>query len=258
MIPSSVPDILVEPCPEPPKKRRRLECSSTEVTPHRDGSVPPLAFKIAHCRNEDVVCFGMVCCLHALARRQALTVAQIDGLPVLTHPNSTVLQPCGVVTVDLHCDHTLRRRNDHGIVGKLDKDIIETLGKLADECIEFQFAYVVRRDGNATQRRRNVGLLDMILYGPKRMADAVGRFMEDCGYCLQDPYDCDRNVPYINPHRLSSLFNDPPMTHAMQQPRQEVVETPTNAAIDALANFETSEQFEVTMTPSALITELQL
>jgi hypothetical protein len=152
----------------------------------------------------------------------------------------------------------LRRRNDNGIVGKLDRDIIKTLGKLADECIEFQFAYVVRRDSSASQRRRNVGFLDMILYGPKCMADAVGLFMEDCGYCLQDPYDCDRNVPYINPHRLSSQFDDPPMTHAMQQPTKEIVETFTRVAIDALANFQTSEQFEEAMTPSALVTELKL
>jgi hypothetical protein len=190
-------------------------------------------------------------------RRQKLTVVQIDGLPVLASPNSTALQSSLAFTVDLYSDHTIRRPHDRVIIGKVDNDTIKTLGRLADECVVYQFLYVARREGSAAQKKKNPGSLDMILYGPERMVEAVGRFMEDCGYCLQDPYNCDRNVPYINPHRLSSLFDSPPMTHALQQPRQDV-ETFTRAAIDALASFQTAEQLELANTPAALCTELQL
>jgi hypothetical protein len=176
---------------------------------------------------------------------------------VLTHPDSTTCESYGAIPINLHRDLTLRRENDSGIVGSLEKDTVVTLVKLAHEGIEFQLS-VTRSYAGDTQKRRSGCLLEVIIYGPKRMADAVGVFMEDCGYFLQDPHGCDHNVPYINPHRLSSLFGEPPMTHTIQQPRKERFETFTKAAIDALANFQTSEQLEPAATPSALATELQL
>lgn len=135
--------------------------------------------------------------------------------------------------------------------------VVEVLKTLAQEGIEFQFSYAVPSDGTAA-KTRNKGSLEIILYGPKNMADPVGMLMEECGYCLQDPYNCDRNVPYINPHRLSSMFYDPPMTQSIQEPRKVAVERFTSAALGALANYQTAERLEIASTPSALSTELQL
>lgn len=172
-----------------------------------------------------------------------------------SHPESTDLETYGVAPVNIHCDHTLRRRSDGSIVGTLDKDMFDTFGKLAHECIEFQLS-VAWLDGSATQRKKSVCQLEVIFYGPKNMADAVGLFMEECGYCLQDPCDCNRNVPYLNPQRLSSMFGEPPMTYDIQQPRRENGETLNKATIHALANFQTSEQLASAVTPSALATKL--
>jgi hypothetical protein len=176
---------------------------------------------------------------------------------VLSHSDSTTCESYGAIPINLHRDLTLRRENDGSIVGSLEKDTVITLEKLAHECIEFQLS-VTRSYGEDARKRRSGYILEVIVYGPKCMADAVGVFMQDCGYFLQDPHGCDHNVPYINPHRLSSLSGDPPMTQTIQQPRRERFETFTKAAIDALANFQTSEQLEPAATPSALATELQL
>ena len=51
-----------------------------------------------------------------------------------------------------------------------------------------------------------------IVYGPRRLFDSIGEFLESCNVFLQDPQGCDRNVPYRNPHRLSGLDRYAPMT----------------------------------------------
>ncbi len=43
-----------------------------------------------------------------------------------------------------------------------------------------------------------------ILYGPSSLFEAVGAFAAKCHLYLQHPKHCNRNVPYRNPHCLSS------------------------------------------------------
>lgn len=47
--------------------------------------------------------------------------------------------------------------------------------------------------------------LHLIVYGPADMCDNVGDFFQQADVYLQDPKNCDQNVKYCNPHRLSSL-----------------------------------------------------
>jgi SWI/SNF-related matrix-associated actin-dependent regulator of chromatin subfamily A3 len=55
--------------------------------------------------------------------------------------------------------------------------------------------------------------LDIILYGPISLSDALCSFIDECNeqfeddqkLYLQDPVLCDRNVPYCNPQRLPPL-----------------------------------------------------
>ena len=42
-----------------------------------------------------------------------------------------------------------------------------------------------------------------VLYGPISLAEVVGIFVAKCRLYLQHPKNCDRNVPYRNPHCLS-------------------------------------------------------
>lgn len=239
-----------EPCSGTLNKRRRIDGLGTSDPP------PPLAFSIARCDDEETVCYGMVCLLSAPILASALIQIQIDGLPIQTHPHSILLEPHETISVDVHSDRTIRSVRAGGLIGSLNNEIFGMIEKLAHGSIECQLS--VAWSDRCANRKSKAYLLDIILYGPKSSVDSVGLFTEQCLYNLQDPYGCDRNVPYINPHRLSSLFDDPPMTYAMQQPGNIMVETFKKAAVDALTNFETSETLEQDVTPSALVTKLQL
>lgn len=249
MRPSRIHDIA-DSCSGRSRKRRRLDDLGTRGLP------PPLALNNVQCANGETVCYGMVRCSSHYRILEALTATQIVGLPVLTHPHSTTLQPYDVTRVNVHKDRTLRRRNDYQIAGSLSDEIFDMLEKLRNENIECQLSLSLSDTG--VQARNKECLLDVIFYGRKQSADAFGFYMEQYGYNLQDPDDCDHNVPYINPHRLSSMFDDPPMTYDIQDTRNPLIETFTKAAIDAVANFNTLETLEPAGTPSALVTELQL
>ncbi|KAL8327367.1 hypothetical protein RB597_003610 [Gaeumannomyces tritici] len=51
--------------------------------------------------------------------------------------------------------------------------------------------------------------LSLIIYGPADMSRDVGDFFQEADVYLQDPKNCDRNIKYCNPHRLSSLYHCP-------------------------------------------------
>ncbi|KAL8357956.1 hypothetical protein RB598_002644 [Gaeumannomyces tritici] len=51
--------------------------------------------------------------------------------------------------------------------------------------------------------------LSLTIYGPADMSRDVGVFFQEADVYLQDPKNCDRNVKYCNPHRLSSLDHCP-------------------------------------------------
>ncbi|PVI02266.1 hypothetical protein DM02DRAFT_670702 [Periconia macrospinosa] len=224
---------IIEPPSDIPRKKRRLDTSATHSTSAAHTFDGPV-----NCRIGNTVCYGM-----------------IDGLPVQNHPNSTALEPSPGVPLHLY-DRTLRRRSDNSIVGTLERDTVDTFAELADRGVEFQLSATLT-DETLTRRQRKT-CLEVIFYGPKTMADAVGLLMEKCGYSLQDPCDCDRNVPYHNPHRLSSQFGDPPMTYDIQQSRRKKVDTLNDAAMDVFHSFQTSEHLALAPTPTALNTNLNL
>lgn len=93
------------------------------------------------------------------------------------------------------------------------------------------------------------------------MFEDIGSFLQENGLYLQDPKGCDRNVRYRNPHRLSGLDDDAPMTMdlekthrspAMEPLTEEVLPVP----IDIFSDFETTDSLPETVTPGCLATEL--
>ena len=78
----------------------------------------------------------------------------------------------------------------------------------ADAAIMLQLLTVPSRAENKTRRRGQKGEMDMgyalfvNIYGPRDLADLVGEFASKCNLFLQDPQYCDRNVEYLNPHRM--------------------------------------------------------
>jgi hypothetical protein len=72
----------------------------------------------------------------------------------------------------------------------------------------------------ATIKRRPKAMpqpvLQVIIYGARRLFESIGTFTAQCRYYLQQPYNCDRNVEYINPHCLSRETNSLIFTHDLK------------------------------------------
>ncbi len=54
------------------------------------------------------------------------------------------------------------------------------------------------------------------IYGPETLFEDIGAFASECMLFLQDPQNCDREVIYRNPHRLS--FGTSPITYTRSEP----------------------------------------
>ena len=95
------------------------------------------------------------------------------------------------------------------------------------------------------------------LYGPRRRFSDVGDFLTKANCYLDDPIECDRNVPYMNPQCLFSLYERPPMTFDLLQLQQSQNDSFSRAALESVSGFETSDGFELAADPTALRTELK-
>ncbi|KAH0560094.1 hypothetical protein GP486_003387 [Trichoglossum hirsutum] len=96
--------------------------------------------------------------------------------------------------------------------------------------------------------------LSTIIYGPFGLFEDVGKFVEGYDMYLQDPRGCNRNVKYRNPHRLSGLDADAPMTLELSQFTVSYEEAPSMVGL--LADFESDEFLAETEAPPALRTDL--
>ncbi|PVH83787.1 hypothetical protein DL98DRAFT_412175, partial [Cadophora sp. DSE1049] len=100
--------------------------------------------------------------------------------------------------------------------------------------------------------------LSVVIYGPMTIYDDIGKFLQDVGMYLQDPQNCDRKVRYRNPHRLSGLDEDAPMTSELRRVQsqekraEELLQTP----IDVFSDFESHTLISETIGPSCLATVL--
>lgn len=101
--------------------------------------------------------------------------------------------------------------------------------------------------------------LSINLYGPKELFEEIGTFFQDYDIYLQDPVDCDLNVRYCNPHRLSSA--DPslcPMTYDLKMNILEAFETqPTSRHSELLDALDPQEDLPEAAQPVAIRTQLE-
>jgi hypothetical protein len=115
--------------------------------------------------------------------------------------------------------------------------------------------------------RKTVGLLprliacslSIILYGPKELFEEIGTFFQDYDIYLQDPLDCDLNVRYCNPHRLSSTdLSLCPMTHDLQTNILEAFEIqPTSCHSALLDMLDPQEDLPEASQPAEIRTQLE-
>ncbi|USP82246.1 hypothetical protein yc1106_09520 [Curvularia clavata] len=108
------------------------------------------------------------------------------------------------------------------------------------------------------QPRDGTKFLGVIIYGPRRRLGDVAEFMAEASCYLDDPVDCDRNVPYMNPQCLFSLHEQPPMTLELSQPQRTHMDDFSRPSLDFLSGFETADDIKLSGNPTALRTELKL
>lgn len=95
-----------------------------------------------------------------------------------------------------------------------------------------------------------------IIYGPFRLFDCVGAFVSQCELYLQDPVHCNRNVPYRNPHLLSGLDEEPPMTISFNETRVPVDVEEMSSRPDLCTLLRSEDPLPETEAPPALCTML--
>lgn len=98
--------------------------------------------------------------------------------------------------------------------------------------------------------------MNVVLFGPTELCGVVGKYFEKCGIHLQDP-QCDRDVPYQNPHILFES-NEVVMTSSLTQ-------TDTPADVENVINQEdifsklcNDDHLYLTEAPDAIQTSLYM
>ena len=182
---------------------------------------------------------------------------QIVDLPVDAANDVTNLQGVGQRAAFLDTKNKIRDYSNGTLIGTLDAHAMEALSKIAiDGQIELQLSYVKPQESHEKHRRRDANYLDIILYGPKIRADDLGEFVAKCGYYLQEPSGCNRNVPYCNPQCLSSLYDNPRLTFDLHNEKHHQAKDFAGDIKDFMNSFETTELVIEEQTPCALATPL--
>lgn len=98
--------------------------------------------------------------------------------------------------------------------------------------------------------------LSIILYGPAGMAEAVGSWLNKCQIYLQMPENCDRNVPYSNPHCLSFNDEDTAMTFELASRRLCADSAELHDSMNILTELENQEPLAEAPQPFLIATAL--
>ena len=153
---------------------------------------------------------------------------------------------------DQYCTH---------LVGRIDdKYNLETVQQLRNQSSLRLQMYCQAKSSfiGRTQAQKTVQVeceLSVIVYGPGTRSDSVGDYLQACGFYLQDPEHCDCDVPYSNPHCLSSLDEGIVMTSSLQIPLSTVENFHDPSGLfDSLSNV---MEMEETETPTIIETPLK-
>ena len=118
----------------------------------------------------------------------------------------------------------------------------------------------LRTSLQSSKRRATKGArvwrLNVVIYGTIDLAEIVGGYLSKNRVYLQDPIDCDKNVPYQNPH-IVSTGAEIVMTDSFKTPPATVEIERLTVGPDLLARLmEKQRHLPPTEPPSAVITSL--
>ncbi|KAI0110377.1 hypothetical protein GGR51DRAFT_510965 [Nemania sp. FL0031] len=205
------------------RKRQRLDHAETsETIPNRSDDFACLRRNINYDRRlldtdsnqiESRVSETAQVKTNDLAGESFVCYGMIENLPIISIPTATFIDNPTLVPAYLNENGIVQRSSDGACVGKLEDRALRCLFKLNEDQIEIQFMIrtaTCQSDQNRIEKA--VAVASAIIYGPENLGDDAGDFLDRCYYILQDPFGCEYNVPYRNPHCLSTLFEVPRMT----------------------------------------------
>ncbi|KAL4950799.1 SNF2 family N-terminal domain-containing protein [Aspergillus filifer] len=191
-----------------------------------------------------LVCFGMVLDLPFVP--SASSVAHSG------HPTTLAYDVSNALLFE-----TTNKRLIGSVLDSKTKQFLSSLSR--EEGVELQFQLKPEhstRQAYSNKGKKNIPVnsrVDIVVYGPFNLFDDIGEFFQDNGYYLQEPRDCDRNVPYRNPHSLSGEDNVVPLTSDLGKEEEDFVAA---RAPDILAGLETIEILPEDQDPPGLTTPL--
>jgi hypothetical protein len=159
--------------------------------------------------------------------------------------------------------------DDDSIIGTIDPDYTHLTHLLQSEAeLDLQLICTIDFSRSSGAGKRTSSRLpthtvpctiSIIIYGPFEMLTDIGDFFQTCEIYLQDPSDCDRNVRYCNPHRLSSTnLISCPWTSELKANRNNLVEMkPISPLPELLDVLESSEKLPEAIQPDAIRTRLE-
>ena len=168
-------------------------------------------------------------------------------------------------SLQLASDGVLSFEEDGSFVGLVTGKMFDVLWWLSQmQGMSLQLRCVIKQppDGAGSKRKEKGTNLKLcasvfgILYGPLGSFDAIGEFLEDNNIFLQDPQGCDRNVRYRNPHRLSGMDRDAPMTIDRELSVKEVRQQGWESSSNYLDDLDFRENLPLADIPHALNTQL--
>jgi hypothetical protein len=98
--------------------------------------------------------------------------------------------------------------------------------------------------------------LCVIFYGVIEDFEDVGEFFQECQMYLQDPFHCDRDVKYMNPHMLCSQEEEPITTASITPESITCLVGNVTSQIDLFAVLRNEDNIEEAETPMAIETPL--
>jgi hypothetical protein len=267
------PQIVIEDCAASASKRRRLNtplagdlatqsaCHTleNELLPHKT-PIPSVCATTEGISDNAIVCYGMVRHIRLILMANAY-IAQVSDLAVNMPPNHVASSLSIQGPIRFESPRTIRYGVGDAPAGWLDDYGGKLLGTLvADSELILQLVTLSTPVAPTTGKKtfKNALSLGVIIYGPRYLFSHIGDFMTQAGCYLDDPVGCDRNVPYMNPQYLCSFHEEPSMTFELSQLQHSLVENSAQASRDILSGFETTEDLDLSDTPTALRTKLQM
>lgn len=111
----------------------------------------------------------------------------------------------------MHLDSQCRfiAEKHQAVKGSIDTDHLPVIeGLLEEQSLKLHITCVADRSYVPRKKCRLVPILpcslNIAVYGPLELFDALGEWFQDFGIYLQDPDSCHQDTKYCNPQRMSS------------------------------------------------------